>query len=98
MHAAYTINTMAMCLQAVHSQRVQTTLGESSGEETHLNSVVELMLDITESSVAFCWELGAGRACTHHLNRPVLSLHVTLPAWLSHATSPSAAIARCLLQ
>lgn len=36
-------------------------LGEPSGEEAHLSAVVELMLDITESSVAFCWELGAGK-------------------------------------
>lgn len=36
------------------------TLGEHSENEAQLNGVVELMLDITESSVAFCWELGAG--------------------------------------
>lgn len=36
-------------------------LGEVTGEEANLNAVVELMLDITESTVAFCWELGAGK-------------------------------------
>lgn len=48
-------------VQAAHSQRVHMALGEATGEEAHLNAVVELMLDITESSVAFCWELGAGK-------------------------------------
>lgn len=47
-------------LQAAHSRRVHTALGEHSEVEAQLNSVVELMLDITESSVAFCWELGSG--------------------------------------
>lgn len=36
-------------------------LGEVTGEEANLNAVIELMLDITESTVAFCWELGAGK-------------------------------------
>ena len=48
-------------VQAARSQRVHTALGEVTGEEAHVNGVVELMLDITESSVAFCWELGAGK-------------------------------------
>ena len=43
-----------------HAQSVHRTLGEADTEECGLASVVELMLDITESSVAFCWELGAG--------------------------------------
>ena len=47
-------------LQAAHSRRRHTGLGEHSEVEAQLNSVVELMLDITESSVAFCWELGSG--------------------------------------
>ena len=39
-----------------------TTVGEEGqGSVGQLNAVVELMLDITESSVAFCWELGAGK-------------------------------------
>lgn len=46
--------------QAAHSKRVHTALGEHGEVEAQLNSVVELMLDITESSVAFCWELGSG--------------------------------------
>ena len=41
------------------------TLGEHSENEAQLNGVVELMLDITESSVAFCWELGAGSLLLH---------------------------------
>ena len=41
-------------------------LGEATGEEAQLSAVVELMLDITESSVAFCWELGAGMAPLKH--------------------------------
>lgn len=49
-------------LQAAHSRRVHTALGEHGEVEAQLNSVVELMLDITESSVAFCWELGSGAA------------------------------------
>lgn len=48
--------------QAAHSRRVHTALGEHDEFEAQLNSVVELMLDITESSVAFCWELGSGEA------------------------------------
>ena len=48
-------------MQAAHSRRVQMALAEVTCEEAHLNAVVELMLDITESSVAFCWELGAGK-------------------------------------
>lgn len=35
-------------------------LGDADAEEASLLAVVELMLDMTESSVAFCWELGAG--------------------------------------
>ena len=35
-------------------------LGDPDAEEASLLAVVELMLDMTESSVAFCWELGAG--------------------------------------
>ncbi len=49
-------------MQAAHSRRVHTALGEHGEVEAQLNSVVELMLDITESSVAFCWELGSGAA------------------------------------
>ena len=52
-----------LCTQAAHTQRVHVELGEVSVEEAHLSSVIELMLDITESSVAFCWELGAGNFC-----------------------------------
>ena len=47
--------------QAAHSKRVRMTLGQHSENEAQLNGVVELMLDITESSVAFCGELGAGK-------------------------------------
>lgn len=47
-------------------------LGEVTGEEANLNAVVELMLDITESTVAFCWELGAGKlqaaSCKYRLH------------------------------
>lgn len=47
---------------------MHTALGEDNGHEAQLNSVVELMLDLTESSVAFCWELGAGQICLMHLH------------------------------
>ncbi|KAL3141037.1 hypothetical protein ABBQ32_005551 [Trebouxia sp. C0010 RCD-2024] len=58
--AAFLASTLSA--QAARSQQVHMALGEASGEEGHLSAVVELMLDITESSVAFCWELGAGEA------------------------------------
>lgn len=47
-------------------------LGESDADETSLLTVVELMLDMTESSVAFCWELGAGNAHTKAVLATVL--------------------------
>ena len=46
--------------QVAHAQTVHTVLGDADAEEASLLAVVELMLDMTESSVAFCWELGAG--------------------------------------
>lgn len=67
-------------LQAAHSRRVHTALGEHSEAEAQLNSVVELLLDITESSVAFCWELGSGAA---HADLWVVQyIHITTtPVW-----------------
>lgn len=53
--------SIVVYMQAAHAQRVHMALGEVFGEEANLNAVVELMLDITESTVAFCWELGAGK-------------------------------------
>lgn len=50
--------------QVAHAQSVHRTLGEVDTEECGLAAVAELMLDITESSVAFCWELGTGQPCT----------------------------------
>ena len=51
--------------QATRTKVAHTTVGEEGqGSVSQLNAVVELMLDITESSVAFCWELGAGKVDT----------------------------------
>lgn len=68
---------IAVHTQAAHAQRVHVALGEVTGEEANLNAVVELMLDITESTVAFCWELGAGKlqaAITGHTSRCILAV------------------------
>ena len=67
---------MRVCTQAAHSQRVHMALGEMTAEEAHLNAVIELMLDITESSVAFCWELGAGKLQKLQPKLHILKLHV----------------------
>lgn len=57
---------MCVCaIQASHAQSVHKVLGEAGGEDTGLLAVVEVMLDLTESSVAFCWELGAGQLFWH---------------------------------
>ena len=53
-------------MQSARARPVHAAVAEDSEEATsQLNSVVELMLDITESSVAFCWELGAGLYLTY---------------------------------
>ena len=58
--------TVCICaLQAAHAQSVHKVLGEAGGEDTGLLAVLEVMLDLTESSVAFCWELGAGQPFWH---------------------------------
>ena len=69
-----------MLSQAQHSRRVHTALGEHGESEAQLNGVVELMLDITESSVAFCWELGSGAA---HADLGVFlyTNTATVPVW-----------------
>ena len=59
-------------MQVAHAQSVHKVLGEAGGEDTGLLAVVEVMLDLTESSVAFCWELGAGQPFWHHTWQKIL--------------------------
>ena len=74
---AYGNALLFLDVQATRTRASYTTASEEGpGSVSRLNAVVELMLDITESSVAFCWELGAGKLDTSKfcnlLHRPVL--------------------------